>query len=108
MQDLKQIENEVHKMTMKTILSIAIWSGLLLGPSLQAQEINNNSHWELLLIEPFIKAFNEETGIETHVLYFKEGLSKHLKTEGRNSAADVVLNVEIARLSAYNSLGLLA
>ena len=48
---------------MKTILSITIWSGLLLGQSLQAQEVNSYSQRQ-----PF-------------------------KTELRNSAAVVVLAV---------------
>ena len=76
---------------MKTILSITIWSGLLLGQSLQAQEVNIYSHRQPFLIEPFLTAFTEETGIATNVLYSKKGLAQRLKSEGRNSPADVVL-----------------
>ena len=95
-------------MKSKTILSIASRSGLLLGRSLQAQVVNIYSHGQPFLIAPFVTAFTEAIGIETKLLYSKKGLVQRLKSEGRNSPADVVLTVDIARLSAYNSMGLLA
>lgn len=93
---------------MKTILCIVIWSGLLLSQSLQAKEVNNYLHNQPFLIEPFLGAFTEETGIKTKVLYSKKGMAQCLKNEGRKSLADVVPTIDIARLITYKSMGLIA
>ena len=93
---------------MKTILGIATWSGLLLGQSLQAQEVNIYLPHQPFLIEPFLTAFTEETGIATKALHSKKGLAQRFKNEGRTSLVDVALTIDIARRSAYNSMGLLA
>ncbi len=74
----------------------------------KAQELNIYSHRQPFLIEPFLEAFTKSTGIETKVLYSSKGLAQRLKSEGRNSPADVVLTVDIARLSVYHKFGLLA
>ncbi len=66
------------------------------------------SHRQPYLIEPLLDAFTEKTGIETKVLYSDKGLAQRLKSEGRNSPADLVLTVDIARLSTYDRMGLLA
>ncbi len=80
----------------------------MLGHSLQAQEVNIYSHRQPFFIEPSLTAFTEGTGIETKVLYSKSGLAQHFKSAGRNSPADVILAFDIARLSMYNSMDLLA
>ena len=59
------------------------------------------------MTKPFLQAFTEETGVETKLHYSKKGFAQRLKSEGRNSPADVVLTVDITRLCAYNSMGLL-
>lgn len=66
------------------------------------------SHRQPYLIEPLLDAFTEKTGIKTKVLYSDKGLAQRLKSEGRNSPADLVLTVDIARLSTYDRMGLLA
>ena len=95
-------------MKMKTILSIVTLSGLLFGQSLQAQEINSYSHRQPFLMQPILRAFTPETRIEIKVLYSNMGLAQCPKNDGRNSAADVVLAVDVARLTAYKSMDLLA
>lgn len=82
-------------------------SELLLGQSLHAHELNIHLHRQPFLIEPFLSAFTEKTGIEINVLYLKKGLAQHLNSRGRNSQANVFLSVDIARLSVYSSMGLL-
>jgi len=79
-----------------------------MGQSLQAQDLNIYSQREPFLIEPFLKAFTDQTGINTKILYSEKGLAQRLKGEGRNSPADVVLTVDIARLSVYDDMGLLS
>lgn len=95
-------------MKMKTMLTIAVWSIPFLGRSPHAKEVKIYSHRQQFLIGSFLKAFTEETGIETKVLYFKMGLAQRLRNVERNSPADVVLTVDIVRLSTYNSMGMLA
>ena len=59
-----------------------------------ATELNIYSHRQPFLIEPFLKAFTEKTGIKTNVLYSTKGLAQRLKAEGENSPADVILTVD--------------
>ena len=44
-----------------------------------ANELNIYSHRQPFLIEPFLKAFTEKTGIKTNVLYSTKGLAQRLK-----------------------------
>ena len=71
-------------------------------------ELNIYSHRQPFLINPFLKAFTEKTGIKTNVVYSTKGLAQRLKAEGENSPADVILTVDIGRLQIYADLKLLA
>ena len=71
-------------------------------------ELNLYSHRQPFLIEPFLEAFTAETGIKVNVVYASTGLAQRLQAEGRNSPADVVLTVDIARLAIYADKDLLA
>ena len=73
-----------------------------------ATELNIYSHRQPFLIDPFLKAFTEKTGIQTNVLYSTKGLAQRLKAEGENSPADVILTVDIGRLYIYQDLELLS
>ena len=66
-----------------------------------AAELNIYSHRQPFLIEPFLKAFTEKTGIKTNVVYASKGLVQRLLAEGEASPADVVLTVDIGRLRQY-------
>ena len=46
-----------------------------------------------------LQAFTEETGIKVNAGHAEKGLLERLKSEGRNTPADVVLTVDIGRLS---------
>jgi iron(III) transport system substrate-binding protein len=52
-----------------------------------------------------LKAFTAKTGIETSVLFLDKGLDERIAAEGENSPADVILTVDIARLSAVVDKG---
>lgn len=71
-------------------------------------EVNIYSHRQPFLINPFLEAFSNKTGIKTNVVYSSKGLAQRLKAEGKNSPADVVLTVDIGRLQIYHDMGLLA
>jgi iron(III) transport system substrate-binding protein len=62
-------------------------------------EVNIYSYRQAYLLEPLLEAFKEETGIDTNVVFAKKGLAERLDREGRNSPADVVMTVDISRLS---------
>ncbi|MCG8519705.1 MAG: Fe(3+) ABC transporter substrate-binding protein [Pseudomonadales bacterium] len=71
-----------------------------------ADEVNIYSYRQANLLEPLLDAFTEETGIETNVVFAKQGLAERLEREGRNSPADVVMTVDISRLNELVERGL--
>ena len=73
-----------------------------------AEKINIYSHRQQVLIQPFLEAFTAKTGIDTNVVYSSKGLAQRLKAKGPASPAEVILTVDIARLSEYADLDLLA
>ena len=91
-----------------TLLFALSFSALLFPNFAAASELNIYSHRQPFLIDPFLKAFTEKTGIETNVLYSTKGLAQRLKAEGENSPADVILTVDIGRLYIYRDLDLLS
>ena len=70
--------------------------------------LNLYSHRQPFLIEPLLEAFTAETGVAVNVVYASKGLVQRLQAEHRNSPADVVLTVDIGRLSVYAGKDLLA
>ncbi|MEP1214061.1 MAG: Fe(3+) ABC transporter substrate-binding protein [Marinobacter sp.] len=62
-------------------------------------EVNIYSYRQAYLLEPLLNAFEEDTGIETNVVFAKKGLAERLEREGRNSPADLVMTVDISRLN---------
>ena len=73
-----------------------------------AERINICSHRQQDLIQLFLDAFTAKTGTDTNVVYSLKGLAQRLKAEGSANLADVILTVDIARLSDYADLELLA
>ncbi|QSP94123.1 Fe(3+) ABC transporter substrate-binding protein [Marinobacter salinisoli] len=62
-------------------------------------EVNIYSYRQAYLLEPLLDAFKQETGIDTNVVFAKQGLAERLEREGRNSPADVVMTVDISRIN---------
>lgn len=91
-----------------------LFLGILLGlaaPSISLANqgsINIYSHRQPFLIQPFLDAFTAKTGIKTNVLYSKKGLAARIQAEGKNTPADVVLTVDIARMMSYQRKNVLA
>ena len=79
-----------------------------IATSAGAADLNVYSHRQQFLLQPFLDAFTAETGIATNVVYASKGLAQRLKAEGEASPADVILTVDIARLSEYADLDLLS
>ena len=90
-------------------LQIIFLISFLIHPTaVLGDELNIYSHRQPFLINPFLEAFTEKTGIKTNVVYSTKGLAQRLKAEGQNSPADVILTVDIGRLQVYSDLNLLA
>lgn len=58
------------------------------------------------LIKPVLEAFTAETGIKTEVLFLDKGLEERVAAEGQNSPADVIMTVDISRLTAAKAKGI--
>ena len=58
------------------------------------------------LIQPVLDAFTAETGIKTEVLFLDKGLEERVAAEGQNSPADVIMTVDVARLTAAKEKGI--
>jgi iron(III) transport system substrate-binding protein len=64
-----------------------------------AEEVNVYSYRQPFLVEPMFNEFTKETGIKVNVKFAKKGLAEKLAQEGEYSPADVILTVDISRLS---------
>ena len=103
-----------RKFTWTKVLSMRLLQSLvslllafcMLAPIAHSAEVNIYSHRQRVLLEPFLEAFTAKTGIETNVVFAAKGLAQRLAAEGKASPADLVLTVDIARLSEYDSLDL--
>ena len=85
-----------------SLLALAISSTAL--PVL-AQEINVYSHRQPELLQPLVDAFSAETGITVNVAFVDKGMAERLVAEGARSPADLVLTVDIARLTQIVEAG---
>ncbi len=70
-----------------------------------AEEVNVYSHRQPELLQPLIDAFTAETGIAVNVAFVDKGMTERLVAEGDRSPADLVLTVDIARLSDVVAAG---
>ena len=70
-----------------------------------ADEINVYSHRQPELIQPLIDAFSAETGITVNVAFVDKGMAERLVAEGDRSPADLVLTVDVARLTQVVEAG---
>ena len=81
---------------MKKILVIAL---ILLQQSVFAAEVNIYSARKEALIKPLLDQFSSETGIDVNLVTGKaDTLLKRLEVEGKNTPADLLLTVDVARL----------
>jgi iron(III) transport system substrate-binding protein len=71
----------------------------LLPSAVQAEEtVNVYSYRQPSLIEPLLKTFSEQSGIEVNLIFAEKGLIERMVQEGSNSPADVLLTADIGRL----------
>ena len=72
----------------------------------ESNEVNVYSYRKPQLIDPMFEVFTEQTGIKVNSVFAKKGMLERLKSEGRNSPADLVFTVDIGRLSDIKYAGL--
>ena len=70
-----------------------------------AEEVNIYSHRQPELIQPLMDAFTAETGIDVNIAFVDKGMTERLVAEGLRSPADLVLTVDIARLTEVVAAG---
>lgn len=72
-----------------------------------AAEVNIYSARKEALIKPLLDQFNKETGISVNIVTGKaDTLLKRLEVEGKNTPADLLLTVDVARLIRAKDKGL--
>lgn len=101
---------------MRKTLQLSLAASLALGAAgpiaVNAQEntpegpVNVYTYRQPELIQPVLDAFTEETGIETQVLFLSQGLEERIQAEGINSPADLIMTVDISRLTAAKEAGI--
>ncbi len=97
----------MSKKVLNLIGAMTIGGSLLsTSAAIAADQVNIYSYRQPDLIAPLLDAFTKETGIKTQVQFLKKGMVEKLKAEGANSPADVILTVDIGRLSSINNEGL--
>ena len=71
-----------------------------------SKELNIYSYRSSALLEPFTKKYEKEFNIKFNILHAQKGLAQRLKSEGKNSPADIILTVDISRLSELADMDL--
>lgn len=84
----------------------AVLGAIFAGPSLAGGEVNIYSYRQPYLIDPLLDAFTQKTGIRTNLVFAKKGLIERMAAEGANSPADILLTVDIGRLSGAVDRGI--
>ena len=97
----------IHKQTVWLAIVLRIWT--LAGSAQAAEEVNLYSARKEELIKPLLDQFTAKTGIKVNLVTGKEdALLERLKSEGRNSPADLLLTSDAGRLHRAREAGVLA
>jgi iron(III) transport system substrate-binding protein len=93
----------------RTALPLALtFLAALLSGGATAAEVNIYSARQEALIKPLLDKFTEETGVTVNLVTGKgDALLTRLKSEGRNSPADVLLTTDAGRLYRAQEAGVL-
>jgi iron(III) transport system substrate-binding protein len=97
----------LHKQGVWLAIILGVWT--LAGSAQAAEEVNLYSARKEELIKPLLDQFTVKTGIKVNLVTGKEdALLERLKSEGRNSPADLLLTSDAARLHRAQEAGVLA
>lgn len=79
---------------------------LLAGAAHADGVVNIYTYRQPELIQPVLDAFTAESGIKTEVLFLDKGLEERVQAEGVNSPVDVIMTVDISRLTKAKEAGI--
>lgn len=98
----------MHPISVRLLAAIAFAAGSLGGaPAIAQGEVNVYSARQEALIRPQLDAFTRTTGIRVNLVTASEdAIIERMRAEGRNSPADVMLTVDVARLIRATDAGL--
>lgn len=68
-------------------------------------DVNVYSYRQPELVAPLFDAFTEETGIKVNTVFLNKGMLERLQAEGDRSPADLIMTVDISRLSELAKAG---
>jgi iron(III) transport system substrate-binding protein len=68
--------------------------------------VNIYTYRQPALIQPVLDTFTADTGIKTEVLFLDKGLEERVQSEGANSPVDVIMTVDISRLTKAKEAGI--
>ena len=91
--------------TRMAVTGLAFAGLLSAAPAFADGVVNIYSYRQPDLIKPVLDAFTAQTGIKTEVLFLDKGLEDRILAEGTNSPADVIMTVDIARLTNAKAKG---
>ncbi len=97
--------HKVVRAASATAVVLGALAGMMPQAVRAAEEVNIYSYREPQLIEPMLKAFTAETGIQVRLIFAKDGLVERLAAEGRNSPADLLLTNEFGLLVQAKAAG---
>lgn len=95
----------IRRLLLGTVVGAAVF-GIVTPWGHAGSEVNIYSYRQPNLINPLLEAFTKKTGIQANVVFAKKGLIERMVAEGRNSPADLLLTVDIGRLSGAVAKGI--
>jgi iron(III) transport system substrate-binding protein len=84
---------------------VALASAIFIASPSLADKVNIYSQRQPELVQPLIDAYVAKTGTTINISYINKGLPERLVAEGKRSPADVVLTVDISRLTQLADMG---
>lgn len=93
-------------MRLTTLLKPLVAACALTASMAQAAEVNIYTTREAALLQPLLDEFTKETGIKANTIFVKDGLAERVENEGKKSPADVLMVVDIGRLTDLVNKGL--
>ncbi len=81
-------------------------AALMTGAAHADGTVNIYTYRQPQLVQPVLDAFTAETGIKTEVLFLDKGLEERVQAEGTNSPVDVIMTVDISRLTRAKEAGI--
>ncbi len=80
--------------------AVSLCTALVSTAAIAAESVNVYSYRQPFLIDPIFDEFTKATGIEVNTVFAKKGLVERLKSEGKNSPADILLTSDFGNIHA--------